>query len=317
MPRKKPGTAKKPTVEAPPRYADGQLRHDPEAPKEFAPTIIKRLKDELIPKAKDKRLGSVLGLMHLDGILAEVEVEAGFRYAADVGAYERMMGHPSRSARSASYEGGFRGASGLDLDALRRMDPDTADKVEREIKRRRKAIQKRYDKVQACVPMFPILVSTILEEVCCNDRPVHSLHHDTLRKILRNIAERCYPAILHASKEARQRRVSKSADAEYLAQGAIDALTEHFAKRSAVVATFLLSPTKPRGIAPAITAYGHTLAGNPIEHTIKLNRSGLMTEAIHAQLLKAATAKGWQEATITTKCTSACAIDVDADSRVR
>lgn len=300
MPRAKPGTKPKPTgIEIQERYASGNPKPteaQKAEQKAVAPTIIRRLKDHLIPMAKDKRLGSVLGIMHLEGILSEAEAEAGLLYAEDVGAYERSHGHPARSARSAAWEGGF-GRADLDLDALKRMDPDAADKIERKMKRHRKAVDRRYDRAQACVPTFPLIASAVLEELCCNDRPVSAVHHPGVKQILRNLAVHYGLQLLDGKRKA---PTSKKVDASLLAQGAVDALEAWFAGRGGEVIVFRLA-VAVRGVPPAIAAYGTDYAGMAIEHTIKLNRSGLMTEEINAQLLKAAEDKGWAEAKKVTK----------------
>lgn len=296
MPRAKPGTKPKPTgIEIPERYASGNPKPteaQKAEQKAVAPTIIRRLKDHLIPMAKDKRLGSVLGIMHLEGILSEAEAEAGFLYGEDAGAYARSIGAKQRSARSAAWDGGY-GRAELDLDALRRMDPEAADKIERKILRYEKKCAKRYDRAQAYVPTFPMIASTILEEVCCNDRPVHSVHHAGLKALLRNLAKHYGLQLVDGKRKA---PTSKKVDAALLAQGAVDALEAWFAARRGEVSNFRLA-VAVRGVAPAITAFGR----NQIEtfhHTIKLQRSGLMTEEINAQLLKAAEDKGWREARI-------------------
>jgi hypothetical protein len=273
----------------------------PESDPRTAPTIIKRLKDDLIPRAKDKRLGTVLGLMHLEGILSEVEVEAGFRYAEDVGAYERTVtGAPRRHCRSVSYDGGFQGRGDVDLPNLEKIDPEAADKIRRKLRRQEKSAKKRYDRAQMYIPHLPILISAIVEEVCCNDRPVHSLHHPMLKKILRTLAENCYGLVQAGEKQtSRHRSISRKVDAALVASGAVEALNEWFKRRAGNVTSFRLAVAQHCHAPLGISGYGQTQYGEVLEHTIRLRRSGLMAEAINAQLLKAAVAKGWSEATIT------------------
>lgn len=303
MPKPKAGEGKKPEVVPRERKPDGHVK--PGGSVEdggIAPTLLKRLKDDVIPLAKDRRLGTVLGVMHLQGILSEAETEAGFCYAEDVGAYERIMGHLPRSSASPSFEFGRKGADSLDLEHLKRMDPEAAEKAERRIKRRKKSIQKRYDRTQMYIPHFPILISSIVEEVCCNDRPVHSLHHPMLKKILRNLAERCYGLVQGGGEtQARRRPTSRRTDAVAIADATVDAMAHWFSRRDGTITSFRLAvsrhPSQPLGI----TAYGHTGFGEVLEHTIRIKRSGLMAEAINAQLLKAAEAKGWPEVKIEPK----------------
>lgn len=297
MPRKKPGTDPKPKeIEIPHRHPGGHVAAT-EKSEPIAPTLLKRLKDEVLPKAKDKRLGTVLGLLNLAGIITEAEAEAGFLYAEDVGAFDRINGAPIRHERSPSYEGGFKGGGGVDLDVLRKMDPEAADKLERKIKRRNNSIRKRYDAAQAVIPQFPIIISTIVEEVCCNDRSINQVHLGSLKRILRNLAIHYK---LKVDAEARQ-RPSKRADAVLIAQGAVDALEQWFVRRKGEVIGYRLASvnrTTRRVVTPTITAYGTSKLkpGELLEHTIRLKRSGLMIEEINAQLVKAAEEKGWDPA---------------------
>jgi hypothetical protein len=158
----------------------------------MAQSVHSAASDDVTRRGSDRHAATVLGRMYLEGILTEGEAEAGFCYAENVGAYERMRGHPPRHSQSPSFEFGRKGVDELDVEALRRRDVDVADKVERRIHRKCRAIQKQYDWLQSHVPLFPILISTVLEEVCCNDRPVHSLHHQMVKKILRTLAQKVY-----------------------------------------------------------------------------------------------------------------------------
>lgn len=309
MPKAKPGTVPKSnTIAIPERYPSG--KHKPATVEAAAPTLIKRLKDHGLKVLKDRRLGSVLGIMHLEGVLTESETEAGFRYAEDVGAYERLAGSPRRTSRSPNYEGGFNGAAQLDIDALRRMDPEAADRAENKIRRRRKAVKKRYDAVQAYVPAFPIAVSALLEDVCCNDIVIHSSHHATLKAVLNNLA-RFYQApertpgakVKHLSEiqQKAHRPISKKSDAAVLATGAIDAMEQWFALRNAEIQTYRVRSNAPKA-TPALTCFGRSIGGQSLMHTIPLPRSGLMLEEINAQLVRLAEEeKGWKPAMAVTK----------------
>ena len=172
----------------------------------MAQSVHSAASDGVTRRGSDRRAATVVGRMYLEGILTEGEAEAGFCYAETVGAYERTKGHPPRHSQSPSFEFGRKGADGLDLEALRRRD-DVADKVERRIHRKCRAIQKQYDRVQSHVPLFPILISTVLEEVCCNDRPVHSLHYEMVKKILRTLAQKVYGLDVVEQRKPNGRRI--------------------------------------------------------------------------------------------------------------
>ena len=143
--------------------------------------------DDMTRLDSSGRAATVVGRMYLEGILTKAEAEAGFLYAENVGAYECMNGYPPRHRQSPSFEFGRTAVRGLDLEARRR---------------RCTAIQQQYDQMQVHVPSFPILISIVLEEVCCNDRPVHSLHHNMLKKILRDLAQKVYGFELREQRKA-------------------------------------------------------------------------------------------------------------------
>lgn len=279
---------------SPPERHPGGKKVQPDVPaseQDFSPTMVKRWRDQIAAKVRDRRMGLVLGQMNLEGILSEVETEAGLLYAADVGAYERSKGHPARHAQSPSFEFGRKGADGLDLDNLRRFDPEQAAKEELKIKRKRKRLQKRYDRAQSCIPLYPILIGTLVEQVCCNDRPIHSVHHPMLKKILRNLAERCYGLVRpgEGDDQAKKRRpMSRKADAIMIANAAVDALHHWFEGRHGTITSVNI---KPR----SITGHGHvSYSGEILAQTVEVKRSEYMAEAIHAQLIKAAEAKNWK-----------------------
>lgn len=293
MPKPKPGTGAKPSIVPPERYPSGGIKPEDE-PRGKAPTLVKRIMDHAVMMGLDARVATILGRMHLEGVLTETEFAAGMLYAEDVGAWERIKGHPSRYTRSVSFDSGY-GRADLDLDALERMDPDAAAKIKAKIARRHRKIEKRYHRAQDCIPANPILLSTVLEEVCCNDRPVHSLHHPAVKAMLKNLAEKCYR--LHAPPEARKKHSNrnKKADVAHLAEGAIDAMENWFRKNRAGITTYRVQ-VRHEMQARAITGYGMTTDNKKkaVENTIRIKRpAGIKGAEIDQALEKAAAAKGW------------------------
>lgn len=292
MPKPKPGTGPKPSIVPPERYPSGDLKPQTDAREPWSPTMIQRLKEHGKLVLGDKRLGTVLGIMHLQGIVSETEFAAGMLYAEDVGAWERIKGHPARHTRSVSFDAGY-GRADLDLDALERIDPEAAAKIKAKIARRRRKIEKRYHRAQDCIPSNPILLSTLLEEVCCNDRPVHSLHHPAVKAMLKNLAEKCYR--LHAPPEARKKHDhrDKKADVTHLTEAAIDAMENWFRKNRATVTTYRIQ-VRHEMQARAITGYGMTAENKAVETTIRIKRpAGIKGAEIDQALEKAAGARGW------------------------
>lgn len=291
MPRPKAGTGPKPSISPPERYPSGDPKPQHEE-RGKAPALVKRIMDHAVSLGADARCATVLGRMHLEGILTETEFAAGMLYAEDVGAYERVKGHPRRTARSPSFDSGF-GRSDVDLEALERMDPDAAAKLKARMQRRVRRIEKRYHKAQNCIPHLPILLSTLIEEVCCNDRPVHGVHHATVKAMLSNLAKRCYRLNEIDSPAQRAPKRDKKADVKDLAQAAVDALGRFFEKNRARVAFFRVQQRHALQ-SRVIVAYGMADQNKQIEHKMVIKRlPGLKGEAIDEALGRAALAKGW------------------------
>lgn len=292
MPKPKPGTKKKPKgIEIPHRHPGGHVEAQEERGK--APALVKRIMDHAVALGADARCATVLGRMHLEGVITETEFAAGLLYAEDVGAWERIKGHPRRAARSPSFDSGF-GRADVDLEALERMDPEAADKVKRRIARQNRRIIKRYEKAQNEIPHLPILLSTLIEQVCCNDMPVMAVHHPAVKAMLSNLARNCYrlnDASARAPK-AKAKPVTRQ-DIKDLAEATVEAMEQWFRKRGAAVAFYRVQKRHELQ-ARAISAYGMTGDGTKIENTIKLKRpAGSRGEAIDQALLAAAEAKGW------------------------
>lgn len=315
MPKPKSGTVR-PTVVPRERSKDGRPKPDTSMRDRSAPALVRRIMDEAVIMGLDKRVATVLGRLQLEGVLTETQMAAGLLYAELVGQHERIKGHPPRAARSPSFEGGFDSAPTLDLEALARMDPDAAEKIEAKIKRRIRRIEKRYALAEVCLcgpadanpidtiegkrgrSRFASIVATLVEEVCCNDRPINSVHYGTLRSALSRLAIVCFKLNETEQKAKKNARAATTPDAKLLAEGAVDAIAEWFRKRSGTVSAFRIAQAQawqPRRIA----AYGRSQAGAELEHEIKVPRGSLMAAVIDAQLLTAAQAKGWTEVKIT------------------
>lgn len=289
MPKPKAGTGPKPGISPPERYDSGRKKE--EHVEGIAPTLLKRLKDEVIPRAKDKRLGTVLGLMHLQGILTETETEAGFLYAEDVGKYERVMGHPRRTARSPSFDNGY-GGGGLDLELLWKIDPERAQKIEDRIKREKRKAEKNYQRAQKFIPQFPAMVRALIEDVCCNDRPVSSLNHAGIKAILGNLARECYR--LQGGDEREKPNKPKKADAIHMAEAACDAVAARFERDKGTIHAFDIGAGVHK--RRRLICYGAQADGtSPMQYAVEVELRGLLPAVLDAQLLKSALKREWAE----------------------
>jgi hypothetical protein len=288
------------SIVPPARKPSGDRRPDPDTPTGHAPTLVKRIVDDAVRLGADRRMGTVLGRLHLEGLLTASEFEAGLRYAEDVGAYERIKGHPARHSQSPSFEFGRKGASGVDLDALERMDPEAAARLRNRIERKHRKIQKRYDRAQACIPILPIIAASIIESVCCDDRPVHSLHHPALKAMLGHLARDCYnltiparepppPKIKHPVRKA----------ARDLAEAACDAIEQKFADARATAQTYEITAgrEKARFKSRRIIVTGLCEDGTtPFRQAIDVPLRIIMPKVLDAQIAKVAEKMGWKRA---------------------
>jgi hypothetical protein len=288
MPRPKSGTPKaKPTIVPRPRKPSGDPR--PEADRAKSPTLIRRILDHGVKLGADKRLATQLGQLLMHGQITESECQAGFMYAEDMGRYERLHGMPPRQARSPSWEGGFKGDKGLDLEALERMDPAAADRIRAQMARREKKIAKDYAKIQACIPDSAL--KGLLDQLCCDDVRINPIYLEKVRKVLRALAAARYKLDLAA--DGRRKR-AKSADATLMATAAVEVIANWFTEHDeqAKVRRFAIEFRHKRialiaaGVAPGVPN---------LHHTVEIQLSGLMPEALRAQIVKAAEVRGWKE----------------------
>ena len=87
------------------RYANGRIKpaylRDVQVP---SPTAIRRTMDAALRMATDPRWGSMVGRLRLCRDLTERQFGAAEAYGRLRGRYDKMMGHPRRSARSCLYD---------------------------------------------------------------------------------------------------------------------------------------------------------------------------------------------------------------------
>jgi hypothetical protein len=285
MAKKKHGE-KKPGIVPPPRYPSGDII---KAGKELAPTLIRRIADHALTLGADQRIGSVIGLMYLRGELSERQAEAGLRYAELVGEYDRVKGIPPRGERSASYKAGF-DADPLDVS---RLDPEERAKAEKRRARRARRVERKYEAAQRHIPMFPIIARSVVEEVCCSDREVNAVHREGLRKILDRLAVH-FRVLAPATEEQKPQRTKPRTDAKHIAEAAVDALERRFGRDT--IQAFDL--TRGKNDSRRIVGIGVGRDGKTaVEHMIEIPvRQKLLAATIDAQLVKAAEAKGWEQA---------------------
>src|SRR5262249_39337980 len=124
------------------RYPGGKVRprQDRDA---RAPTLWRRIKDGAVKGGAHPYAGTVLGRLSIFGLLADAEVEAGFRVAEIVGKYERLSGAPRRTCASPAYERGF----GFSLDVNVLADANLARGFERRVRQARRSYERLMDHI--------------------------------------------------------------------------------------------------------------------------------------------------------------------------
>src|SRR5262249_32867609 len=116
------------------RYPGGKIKPRDEGDLR-APTLWRRIKDGAVKGGAHPYAGTVLGRLSIFGLLADAEVEAGFRVAEIVGRYERVSGAPRRTCASPAYERGF----GCSLEGQVLADANLARRFERRVRQARRA----------------------------------------------------------------------------------------------------------------------------------------------------------------------------------
>lgn len=258
------------------RYPGGKIKPRDEGDMR-APTLWRRIKDRAVKGGAHPYAGTVLGRLSIFGLLADAEVEAGFRVAEIVGRYERASGAPRRTCASPAYERGF----GLLLDVNTLADDNLARRFERRVRQARRAYEHLLDHV-------PERARDALFTVCVEDREINSLLHKDLTAVLRRLA-----VSFGFAAAPRKAKRAKRPDAAPLAAALVDLLERWFADHRASVDSFQIDTADPD--IRAVTGFGRDRAGGEIRHAVALARGDVSTEDLDAAIVKAALAKGWSE----------------------
>ena len=260
------------------RYPGGKIKPRDEGDRR-APTLWRRIKDGAVKGGAHPYAGTVLGRLSIFGLLADAEVEAGFRVAEIVGRYERVSGAPRRPGASPAYERGF----GFSLEGEVLADANLVRRFERRVRQARRAYEHLLDHI-------PERARDAVLTVCVEDREINSVLHKDLAIVLRQLAVTFGFATAPRARRARGRR---PADVGALAGTVIDLLARWFADHRANVESFKLDTAHPD--IRAVTGFGRDRAGCDISHAVAVARGEVRTEDLDAAIVKAALAKGWTE----------------------
>lgn len=280
MARKKPG----PKPKEGDRYPSGKLKPpEKQVVGSWTPTHIRRAMDNAFVLARNPILSSELGRMLMRGEITSREAAAGFQYASATGAFERMHGK-RRHAKSPAYDEGFRSVS------LEDFDPEKAE-------RRKREIEKKLNLVRSAIPDLPIIASTIVEEVCCNDGGIHSAHLPGFKAMMNRIADKLKLDNVDETKarHAAQSDDTKSVaeDAEHLGMSAIEAM-EHWAASGNITITGFEVESAQRGQWQKLTVEGHTRDGEVVEKSTEIKVHGMLSGALNRRLTLWCERKGWK-----------------------
>lgn len=134
------------------RFPSGRIK-PPEKQPGTPPALMRRAFELGLRKAADPILGTVLGWHKMAGVLTDLHVCAGKKYAETQGRYDAVMGLPRRSAASPAYGSGFSSGSG--------RQPE-----DRLIEDAKKRYAKMREAVQGCGPK----TIAIMDRTCVEDQ---------------------------------------------------------------------------------------------------------------------------------------------------
>lgn len=161
------------------RYACGKLKPtgDP-----IQPAAWERIRSEVVKFARDQRLGSQVGRLSFHKQLTDAQTAAAFRVAAIYGSFDRWHGR-RRSARSPSYEMGYRGDSSEVADEL--MSPEARADRDRAMR----AADEAFGELQDELESWPRADRDALERLCVDDRALVEDELIRVRAILTELTQ--------------------------------------------------------------------------------------------------------------------------------
>jgi len=284
----KPG----PKPKAGERYPSGKLK--PNQPTEgWSPTHIRRAMDNAFITAGLPAMGDQIKLMLMKKEITPRQASAAIHYAYVIGRRARVVDEaPRRHVKSPAYDQGYRAVSDIDIERLRAVDPEAADKVEAKIAAEKRDILRKYELVVSAIPKFPMIAKSVVDHLCLDDKPVHWEYLDTLRIILDRIAKAMKIEETEDSAPAKPAPAAQD-DAGLYGMAAVEALERHFEQRGATITEYDVMSAK-RGQWRRIWACGHTADGEVVEHHIDIEVHGMLGAALERRLVMFAESKGWK-----------------------
>lgn len=297
------------------RYPSGRRRPEHQPKHAGANIWAKRVHDGFQTMRRlglSPEWGSVVGTLHLEGALTELEVQAAFVYCEAAARYDRY--HPTnertpRTVKSQAYQASFGGMDEFERSRL----TGTITEYERRARRARKrwnsavsaidpghmvALELPPDQERKIPPLPPRSARReIVDRVCLSDErvPDHLVPH--LKEGLQRLAKALGLEVHHGNVAIENRQKLKTMDVKGRVALAIATLDRWFADDKATPTHFRLT-RRERMIGVVVD--GHKASGEKVSHTVLIRcHSRDLVEHIDALFLRACQAKCWKEITRT------------------
>lgn len=176
------------------RYPSGKLK--PKASIEpIAPALWDRLKTEAVKAVEDVRFGTEIGRLSIHGELSSTQASAGFRVAEVYGRFERHK-RMRRSAASPSYlvaSSSFAEEKAIEAITEQTLARATVEEMLtpeqlQELEAHIRASEKRFEKLQKFLRVYPSNVRVAMEMLCVDDNHANPAMLNDLRTLLDELA---------------------------------------------------------------------------------------------------------------------------------
>jgi hypothetical protein len=236
---------------------------------------------------------SQVGLLHLDGRLTELEMQAAILYAQIAARYDHY--HPNadrirRVARGQVYD-----AARGEIDEVERHR--TAGTIADYEHRARRA-QKKWKRVEDYITDRQ--AREILDQVCLNDLKITDAAVPSLKLSLATLASRFALKPYTADAIVENRRRERELPVSKRVHLAVEAVSRWFAEANDTPETFRLGEAREKGEGKAaergIRVSGHDKAGGKVSRVVLIRcQSRDLFGHIDSLFLTACTQKGWKE----------------------
>lgn len=288
-------TAVKKSISAGNRYPSGRRRPEYKPKHAGANNLAARVHEGF---DIFKKLGlrpewaSQIGMMHLDGKLSELEMQAALFYAEVAARYDHF--HPVALKARAPIRGQVYDAARGEIDEIERH---RAGGTITEYERRARRARKRYQKAMGAVPNLKD--QEILDRACLFDQRIPEADVPSLKLSLAMLASRFALRPYSADAMVENRRREKELPITKRVRLAVEAIERWFLEDHDTPETFRLGETKEREgkvVKRGIKVSGHNKSGGKVSRIVLIRcHRGDFMEHVNSLFLTACTGKGWKE----------------------